>query len=466
MIAILFVGCKKVVQIDPPTNSITTTEVFKDSADANAAVLGIYSAIINTTNPEFTSGAITLYAGSSADELVDFMSIPDYDEIYTNSVLATNGATYSDLWAKAYSIIYQANACIEGLVNSNGVSQTFKSQLIGEAKFIRALCYFYLVNLFGDVPYVTSTSWAQSSLAVRMQKNQIYQNILADLADAQGALRTDYSISGGQRVRANWFAATALLARVNLFLGDYVDAEKNASAVINNSSTYNLASNLNDVFLANSTEAILQWAINPTNSAIANLTPEGRALIPANATDPPTYFLNDQLLNGFEPGDNRRVAWIDSTNYSGSTYYYPYKYKIGVNQGMPNGPASEYYMVLRLAEQYLIRAEAKAQQGTDLNGAIGDLNMIRERAGLTDLPSSLTAGEILKSVAQERKVELFAEWGHRWLDLKRTGQVDAVMSIVTPQKNGGSEWKSYQQLYPIPYVELTKDPNLTQNPGY
>ena len=123
-------------------------------------------------------------------------------------------------------------------------------------------------------------------------------------------------------------------------------------------------------------------------------------------------------------------------------------------------------MVLRLAEQYLIRAEANAHSG-DLASAIKDLNIIRQRAGLGTLPSSLTQAQVIAAVAQERRIELFAEWGHRWFDLKRTGQVDAVMSEITPQKVGAiTGWKSYQQLYPIPQSERQLNPNLTQNPGY
>ena len=116
-------------------------------------------------------------------------------------------------------------------------------------------------------------------------------------------------------------------------------------------------------------------------------------------------------------------------------------------------------MILRLAEQYLIRAEARAQQG-NLTGAIGDLNIIRERAGLPDLSTALTQDKVIAAVMQERRIELVSEWGQRWLDLKRTGQVDSVLSKIKPT------WKINGQLYPIPQSELTNDPNLVQNPGY
>ena len=125
-------------------------------------------------------------------------------------------------------------------------------------------------------------------------------------------------------------------------------------------------------------------------------------------------------------------------------------------------PVTEYYTVLRLAEQYLIRAEARAQQKINLPGAISDLNLIRNRAGLDSLSPTLNQQQVMAAVAQERRVELFAEWGHRWLDLKRTGQISAVFNTI-PYK---SQYQPFQQLYPIPLGELQNDPNLRQNPGY
>jgi len=112
-----------------------------------------------------------------------------------------------------------------------------------------------------------------------------------------------------------------------------------------------------------------------------------------------------------------------------------------------------------LAEQYLIRAEARAEKN-NLNGAIDDLNMIRERAGLSPLLPSSDQSQVLAAVAQERRIELFAEWGHRWLDIKRTKTADQILGPIK------SLWKSTAQLYPIPTLEIQTDPNLKQNPGY
>jgi hypothetical protein len=168
--------------------------------------------------------------------------------------------------------------------------------------------------------------------------------------------------------------------------------------------------------------------------------------------------LSDSLVYNFDLGDLRALHWIDSISVSGITYYYPWKYKLNYT----GAPPVEYPMVLRLAEQYLIRSEARAQQG-NLNGAAADLNAIRTRAGLPNT-AAVTQQDFLNAIYRERRFELFTEYGHRWLDLIRTGNVNAVMGVVTPEKGG--IWVPTDSLYPLPLTEIKADPNLTQNPGY
>ena len=115
-------------------------------------------------------------------------------------------------------------------------------------------------------------------------------------------------------------------------------------------------------------------------------------------------------------------------------------------------------MALGLGEQYLIRAEARAQQD-NVSGAQEDLNIIRNRAGLLKTTSSDKVS-ILLAIEQERSKELFAEWGHRWFDLKRTRRTNVILGAIK------SSWKSTDLVYPIPLVEITNNPFLTQNPGY
>ncbi|WP_316930081.1 RagB/SusD family nutrient uptake outer membrane protein [Gillisia sp. Hel_I_29] len=139
--------------------------------------------------------------------------------------------------------------------------------------------------------------------------------------------------------------------------------------------------------------------------------------------------------------------------------YFPHKYKI---RNSSDFPIVEYSMVFRLAEQYLIRAEAKFQQN-DISAGLEDLNVLRDRAGIGSLSLdniNTEEEELIAIILEERRRELFAEWGHRWLDLKRTEMAEKVLGDNKPS------WEQTNLLFPIPQEERLKNPNLSQNPGY
>jgi hypothetical protein len=336
-----------------------------------------------------------------------------------------------------------------------------KARLNGEAKFLRAFLHFYLVNLYGDVPLVLTSSFETNSLIRRAPVADVYKQIVADLTDAQHLLPDDYSAGKSERIRANAGAATAMLARVYLYTGKWDSAEAQATAVINNAGIYSLVTDLDSTFLKNNSEAIWQLQASFNGHIATSATTEGFIFNPYDQYSSPNFYLTAQLLNAFEPNDLRRSHWVDSTDFNDGTniirYFYPYKYKVRKTTA---DNVSEYSTILRLAEQYLIRAEARAEQNTGLAGAISDLNLIRSRAGLPQLPNSLNQTEVLDAVAQERRIEFFAEYAHRWFDLKRTGRADAVLAPIKPA------WKPTAVLYPVPYSELQTNPNLVQNPGY
>jgi starch-binding outer membrane protein, SusD/RagB family len=337
------------------------------------------------------------------------------------------------------------------------VSPAVKKQLTGEAKFMRSFWYFYLVNIYGSVPLVTTTDYRINSTAPRASKEKLYEQIINDLVDAQAILSSNYvdasdTVITVDRIRPTKWAAMALLARVYLYNKEWRNAEIQSTNVISNSTMFDLVGDLNQVFLMNSPEAILQ--LQPATPGYN--TNEGAALILTST--PTTVSLSREFLNSFESGDSRKAKWIDSISANGSVFYFPFKYKIRIGDQI-----SEYSMVLRLAEQYLIRAEARAQQGNIL-GAQEDLNIIRSRAGLPNTTAS-SQSDLIAAVQHERRAELFTEWGHRWFDLKRTNTVDNVMSVITPTK-GGDAWKSYQQYYPIPITDILANKSLTQTDGY
>ena len=454
-------SCKKLIDVPPPVGTVNSSQVFSTDDQAESAMSGVYYQMI-TVSQNFSNYGMTLYGGIGADELVLFnQSNASNSQFQQNNLISTNNVIAATFWQDPYKTIYSTNAIISGLTGNSNVHDNVKNELIGEAKFIRAYCNFYLVNLFGDIPLVTSINWRNTNLLPRSPVTAVYGSIISDLQDAQTLLPSDYTADGGQRIIPNKFAAEAMLARVYLYLGNWQKAADLASQVINNSNLYTLPADPNQVFLTTSNEAIWQLAQSNTISSL-NATPEGYQFIPRSTTSQPLVYLTPQLLNAFEPNDLRRLAWINSTTYAGKIYYYPYKYKTGPTQASSTGQYTEYYMVLRLAEQFLIRAEAEAN-GADggLSAAISDLNIIRNRAGLPDYSGSTTdKTEVLDAIYHENQIEFFAEWGHRWLDLKRTNQATAILQPLKPH------WTPASELYPIPLGDLKTDPNLTQNPGY
>lgn len=472
-VSLLALSCKKFIEISAPHTSLNGGNVYTVDATAAAVLTNVYAEMSEKNNmqnetPPLTGQDITsisLYAALSADELalfdLNYISMPTY---YRNELDKTNSPNY---WKSLYPKIFIANNTIDGLNASNGLTPAVKQHLFGEALFIRAFCYFYLVNLYGDVPLVLDLDYKTSSLLGRASVSDVYQQIIKDLTTAQGLLSqeylqanalTPYTTGAEERVRPNKWVATALLSRVYLYNGEYTKAEAEATKIINNTSLFDLTT-LGETFLKNNKEAI--WQLQPVGNNNASNAGEGRLFIlPAggpNSSSNPVY-LSLLLVNSFESGDFRKQNWVNSVIVGSDTFYYANKYKIG----NVVAPTQEYPTIFRLSEQYLIRAEARAQLD-NTGGAQTDLNIIRNRAGL----STTSANEkpsLLNAILKERRVELFTEWGHRWLDMKRTKTIDNVMNVVAPLKGGS--WESYKALFPLPESDLLKDPNLVQNPGY
>jgi starch-binding outer membrane protein, SusD/RagB family len=299
--------------------------------------------------------------------------------------------------------------------------------------------------LFGDVPLALSTNADKNALLARSPCGDAYAQMIKDL-QAAIQLLPDTAIN----TIPTRYAALALLSRVYLSKKEWSLAAATASAVID-AGKFALPLELNQVFIANSAETIFQWApvLENFNSA------EGVLFLPASNTVPPTYVVTQALVNAFELGDLRKTHWLKTIVTGREIHYFPYKYQVRFST-----EPVEYNIVLRLAEQYLIRAEARARQD-QIAAAVADINAIRKRAALKNIPTTINRNECMHAIQQERRTEFFAEWGHRWFDLKRTGKADSVLSIAK-----GANWQITDQLYPIPQSELDVAPNLKQNPGY
>ncbi|PWV47102.1 RagB/SusD family nutrient uptake outer membrane protein [Chitinophaga sp. S165] len=455
-------SCEKFVDVGSPVTSTNAGNVYNSEDNAPEVLTGVY---IRMSQPELSNGGLTgvsYYGGLSADEFTMYDMIPLIANTYYRNELASVDAGGGEFWNSIYPHVFALNASVEGLTAATDIREALRNRLLGEARFTRAFCYFYLTNLYGEVPLLLNSDYKRNAVEPKSSVGLVYKQIETDLLAAQQLLTDAYVEADGMtskestaRVRPNRAAATALLARTYLYMKEYSKAEAEASKVLGQTTSYKLEP-LAGVFVNTSKEAI--WQLQPVN---AGWNTEDARLFVLPATGPgnlnPVY-LSDTLLNSFSVGDNRQIDWIGSLSVSGKEYKYPAKYK----NATLGSPVTEYNTVLRLAEQYLIRAEARAQNGND-EGAMDDLNAIRTRAGLPEL-DYVDKPTTLLAISKERQLELFTEWGHRWLDLKRTETAEALMKVITPKKGG--TWKSTAQLYPIPSKDLAANPNLKQNLGY
>ena len=437
-------SCKKYVDPGTPVNGLTVDKVYTDSLSTLGVVLYLYSGSpTNSVNGGNLILNMCQYGAMSADDGYYFNNAT-YDPYRTNTL---NGNLGNVTYTIPYQVINVANSAIAG-ISGTSFPASYKNQLLGECKFWRAYAYFLLVNYFGDVPLITTADPNANTSKPRTPADQVYTQIVADLKDAESLLSPNYP--SPERARVNKWAASALLARVYLYQKNWSAAASEASAVIG-SGSYHLETDPNNVFIKSSNETIWQ-IISNVSAGITGVTRMGRSWLPPSTT--PVFVLYDTLAKTFETGDLRKDNWTRPLSYNGSTYYYPYKYKIR-NTG---ASGNEYSVMLRLAEQYLIRSEARAMQN-DIPGARADLDTVRIRAGLPPTTAA-TQPDLLLALEKERWTELFTEMSDRWFDLKRTGRIDAVLSLSKPQ------WQSYQALYPIPTTEITSNPNLSQNKGY
>jgi hypothetical protein len=380
----------------------------------------------------------------AADELITLSSLVDFTDFQNNAVNPSNSKNGANLWGNLYTSIYQANAILAGLANSTGVSPAAKLWIGGEAHFCRALYYFYLVNMFGPVPMPLTTDYNTNTYLHRTSVDSVYDLIIADLKTAQADLSENYT-TPGTRIRANKWAATALLARVYLYRQQWQSAIEQSTAVIN--SGFYALEPLNNVFLNAGRENILQLASPGTNLYTWD------AYVFVNQK---VHLASSLLVASFEEGDNRKTSWLTKVTINNTTYYAPFKYKVSVGVGTSK---TENTTLLRLGEQYLIRAEAYANSG-DFAAAKSDLDSIRNRAGLPMISDGISKQALLDTILHERRIELFSELGHRWFDVKRSGKADAIFGAVKPG------WVPTDILFPLPLTDIQRDPNLTQNEGY
>jgi starch-binding outer membrane protein, SusD/RagB family len=435
----LLTSCKDFLDQQPEA-SLDAQTAISNVAGARAAIIGVYG---NLTAVDYYGLHYVVFADLAADNLAHNGTFPTFAQVKNRNILPDNVNT-TNMWHTLYRGIDRANNVLEKVPAIEDPAFTDKARIIAEARFLRALHYFDLVRLWGDVPLIlTATKVADQSLNVsRTPVNEVYQQILADLDAAEPDLPE--SAPG----RATKSAVKALKSRIALFRGDYPAAGALAEEIIA-SNRFSLVPNYRALFdTKNSSESIFEVQfdnVNGNSLAFYNypVTLGGR-----NEVGP--RGLGSTLEAAYEPNDTRKSASISPGGIVIDGRTIP----AGVNiKYFRPGTGEDNVHLIRYAEVLLTHAEALARQG-NLEGSLVSLNKVRARAGLPALETD-DQQALIDAILKERRIELAME-GHRWFDLIRTGQAQSVLGITDSNK----------LLFPIPQREIINNPNMEQNPGY
>jgi hypothetical protein len=433
-------GCKKYLNVQP-IDEVSDASTIVDATSSETAVRGIY----RTMAQNYYGGLYETFGYLGGDDIVWTGSQAVIQQFISHNITADNG-NLETVWAGIYQTINGANEVIAKVPKV--VDPTFatgqQNQLTGEGYFIRALAYFDLARCWGGVPITltpTATATEKNNIP-RSTLAQTYARVLSDLNTADSLM----SLPTAQNpVRANKETAWALKDRYYLYQKDWANAEAYASQVIADQTNYQLLAPFSSWFQPASAVATKESVFELSYNATYQNSSRGYWQPPANGgtrqwapNDSLVALLNNPQIGG---GRSALIGVVAATNtFYGNLFY--------------RSPGTDPSYIIRIAEVYLIRAEARAQQN-ELSGALADLNAIRTRAGLAG-STAVSQSDILLAIEQENRVE-FALEPHRWFDLVRTGRAQTVLGISNAN----------QLLFPIPVTEIQlSNGNLTQNPGF
>jgi hypothetical protein len=405
------------------------------------------------------------------------------DESTNNTVSDADALAFSSTagftdqaWSNFYLTIFRTNLVTDRVPSIN-MPTARRDQIIGEAKFIRAMSYFYLVRLYGAVPVFTSEA-ATNGTAARTPVDSVYAQVVKDATDAAAALPTTWT--GTNLGRPTKGSALALLADVSLTRRDWTNAEKYASQVIG-LGVYSLQNNYLAAFLPasqNGPENVFSLQVNGLTEAtgsryVYHYYPRTLAIGAGGGWS--DAEVSPLFAASYLPGDYRKDVSIITTQRDAKGVAQPIpphmaKFRPSNTTSINNGDVN--YFVYRYAEVLLIEAEALNELGRTAD-AVTYMNQIRARArrgtgaenrtSPANYTGPLTQAAVREAILQERGWELAFE-GKRWFDLVRQGP-DYFMAKLKLDP-GATQLTANKMLLPIPSQELQLDRNLTQNPGY
>jgi len=432
-------SCKKFLEVKP-RDAVSDEQTIVDGNSAQTAVRGIYNTLESNDYYGNTFQTLGFFSGDN----IQYVGSQTVNQQLTNHAVVSDLAALNTAWGAIYNVINRSNnvlAKVPGLPVSATFNQALKDQLIGEAYFLRALAYFDLARTWGGVQLILTPTGSPTDQTKKSRSTltETYAQVLSDLTLAEGLLPATTN-----RIRATQKTAFALHARLSLYQKDWQNAEFYASKLIGDSN-YALIAPYNAFFANNVTasrESVfeLYYNTNVTNSQGYNWQPSTNGGVGwITPTSTIVTLLTSPAIGGNRSTLIQTVTSAGVTRYYGNLYY----------RTAGTDPA----FLIRLAELYLIRAEARAER-ENLTGSADDLNAVRFRAGL-GITDAKTKDQLLLAIENENRVE-FALENHRWYDLVRTGRAGTVLGITDNNK----------LLLPIPYAQLLIDTNLKQNPGY
>lgn len=435
LLPLLMISCAKVLDVEP-TASVSVAEAIKDKAGVERAIIGSYTAL------QYAGlyGRNRVIVGDlAADNLTWTGTTFEYLQIENNLINADN-AILEGAWSSAYDGLNRVNNMLNAMQGIDELTSADRNKFEGEALFLRAFFHYNLLTYYGAIPLKTTPTLDITNIdQARNPLDQVYDQIITDLISAETKLPAVMP-SG----RANASAASALLARVYLTrfhatgnASDATLAVEKATQLIGQTS-YALSSDYVNLYTGTTSEVIFEIVFDAQNK---NRLAEyfftrklaGRYEIAPSAN----------LIQSYEPGDQRLAASID-TDSEGKVYCIKYEQL---------SAGSDAVIVLRLAEQYLIKAEALAYTNGDIQTIQDNIDAIRTRAGLGQTNAS-TYDALKLAIENERRLE-FAFEGHRWFDLVRTKRAAGLLGI-----------DEKYTLFPIPLSEMQTNKLMIQNDGY
>jgi len=438
-----FTSCEKFLDREP-LSQVTKDSYFNSETNANAAVVGMYRSMLSS----FGYGqSMIIVPEFSAQHVSHSGQFAEYENFATYNVQTINPWT-ANMWKSIYATINAANNIIAGVTEMDDaiISEESKNKFVGEAKFVRALEYFFLVRAFGRVPLETMPTEEGDDLATpQATVEEIYTQITADLTDAVSLLTDGTGDVSTAKGRASQLAAKALLAKVYLyqasFSNDYSQAATLAKEVIDDE-RFSLVQDYGSIWGAeNTAEAIfeLQFDEQVTNALAAVGNDNASMLFFAKGTIP---------FELYEETDKRRDVTV---KLGSSDRYY-------IGKLPNNAPATQNVPLIRLAEVYLIHAEAQARTDNAVSMAsYASLEKVQARAGVVKpIETYVNLDAYIRAIQEEKERELLFE-GETWFDYCRTG--------LALEKYEGLESADYF-LYPIPESQRGLNPSLDQNDGY